>query len=158
MKFCSASRCINCAMRLSLRRTHGRLDALLLSLTPSSLMMHAALCCECKPNTLMRRKNSLTAVAAEAEGHAGARAQGVPPQGGLPQHRQDAAHDSPRGTCATHAADTAVIMCMAAKQSPSVSSLRRSVRRMPLQNQIGMPTACKRTSRCDPMSSLASVR
>ena len=101
--------------------------------------MHAALYRECKPFTLMRRQgvgNVLTAVAAEAEGHAGARAQGVPPKGGLSQHRQDTAHDSPRSTCATYAADMAENMCMAAKQSPCVQSFCSTARELPSQGQV----------------------
>jgi hypothetical protein len=42
----------------------------------------------------------LTAVAAEAEGHAGAHAEGVPKHRPLLQHRQHAAHD---GACRTYA-------------------------------------------------------
>lgn len=161
MNFCSAYRCVNCAMRLSLHRTHGRLDALLLSLTPLTSTMHAALCCECKPCTFTRRQvvsNVLTAVAAEAEGHAGARAEGVPPQGGLPQHRQDTAHDGPRRACGTHAADT-LKACARLRSSLLVSPiLRRSIRLLPTRGHASMPAACMRISRCSLMALCLDVR
>lgn len=58
--------------------------------------------CRIKMHVAHVFRTPLTAVAAEAEGHAGAHAEGVPHHRTLLQHRQHAAHDRSSGTCAMH--------------------------------------------------------